>query len=264
MPELPEVEAAAVALRAVAVGQTIARVRRLHPSHRRQLSAAAARRLVGQTITAVERRGKYQRIDLSGGATLVAHFRMTGDWDIGRVDDPVPPYARVVIDLANGTRVALVDPRALSAFATGDFPTDLGADPTDPALTAVQFQAILANRRTPIKVALLDQRLLAGVGNIYASEALWRAAIDPRRPAESLTRGEAGRLLTAIRYVMRMGGRYAYGEGRFAVYDREGEPCRRCGGTIERFTQAGRSTYWCPACQPVSPTATPAPRRARP
>ena len=259
MPELPEVEAAAVALRAAAIGQTITRVERLHPSHRRQLTVAAARRLIGQTITAIERRGKYQRIQLSGGATLVVHFRMTGDWDIGRVDDPLPAYARVVIDLANGTRVALVDPRALSAFSLGALP-ELGADPTDPALTAAQFQAIFAARRTPIKVALLDQRLLAGVGNIYASEALFRAKIDPRRPAASLTRGEAGRLLTAIRAVMRVGGRYAYGEGRFAVYDREGEPCPRCGTTIARFAQAGRSTYWCPECQ----ASTPAPRRGRP
>src|SRR5580698_8240856 len=117
MPELPEVEAAAVALRAAAVGQTIARVERLHPSHRRQLSAAAARRLVGATITGVERHGKYQLIHLSNGATVVVHFRMTGDWEIGRVDDLTPRFARVVIDLADGTRIALVDSRALSTIS---------------------------------------------------------------------------------------------------------------------------------------------------
>jgi formamidopyrimidine-DNA glycosylase len=257
MPELPEVEAAAVALRTAATGQRIARVRRLHPSHRRQLSAAAARRMVGQTITGVERRGKYQLVHLSGGATVVVHFRMTGDWDIRRVDDPLPPYARVVIDLANGTRVALVDPRALSTFAVSTALPDVGVDPTDPMLTPARFHAIFAGRRTPIKVALLDQRVLAGVGNIYAAEALWRAYLDPRRPAGSLTRGEAGKLLKALRTVLAGATRYAYGEGaeQFAVYDREGEPCRRCGTTIERFTQAGRSTYFCPHCQ-----LNPAPR----
>jgi formamidopyrimidine-DNA glycosylase len=263
MPELPEVEAAAVALRTAATGQRIARVRRLHPSHRRQLSAAAARRMVGQTITGVERRGKYQLVHLSGGATVVVHFRMTGDWDLGRVDDPLPPYARVVIDLANGARVALVDPRALSAISLADATAlpELGPDPTDPGLTPVQFHALFAGRRTPIKVALLDQRVLAGVGNIYAAEALWRAYLDPRRPAGSLTRAEAGKLLKALRTVLAGATRYAYGEGaeRFAVYDREGEPCRRCGTTIERFTQAGRSTYWCPYCE-----LKPAPRPVRP
>jgi formamidopyrimidine-DNA glycosylase len=259
MPELPEVEAAAVALRAAAVGQIIARVRRLHASHRRQLPAAAARRLVGETITGVERRGKHQLIRLSGGATLVVHFRMTGDWYIGPGRDPLPPYARVVIDLANGTRVALVDPRALSTIAVDAALPNVGADPTDPAVTAAQFHAMLSGRRTPIKVALLDQRLLAGVGNIYAAEALWRAYLDPRRPAGSLTRTEAAKLLRALRTVLAAAARHSYGEGRFAVYDRAGQPCRRCGTTIERFTQAGRSTYWCPYDQ-----TTPAPRRARP
>ncbi|HWZ59819.1 MAG TPA: bifunctional DNA-formamidopyrimidine glycosylase/DNA-(apurinic or apyrimidinic site) lyase [Gemmatimonadaceae bacterium] len=253
MPELPEVEAAAVALRAAAVGQVISRVRRLHASHQRQLSAAAVRRVVGQTITAVERRGKHQLIRVSGGATVVVHFRMTGDWEIGRVEDPLPAYARVVIELANGTRVTLVDMRALSttSVATRDAALpELGPDPTDPAFTVERLQERFAGRRTPIKVALLDQRVVAGVGNIYASEALWRAYIDPRRPAGSLSRGEAGKLLRALRVVLTVSARHAYGETeRFAVYDREGEPCRRCGTTIERFTQAGRSTYWCPYCQ---------------
>jgi formamidopyrimidine-DNA glycosylase len=249
MPELPEVEAAAVALRAAAVGQTITRVERLHPSHRRQLSAAAARRLVGATITGVERRGKHQLIRLSTGATVVVHFRMTGDWEIGRVDEPTPRFARLTLDLADGTRVALVDRRALSTIST--VLPDVGPDPTDPSFTAEQFHALLVKRRTPIKVALLDQRLVAGVGNIYAAEALWGAKINPRRPAASLTRAETGRLLRELRKVLSVAGRYSYGEGaeRFAVYDREGQPCRRCGTTIERFTQAGRSTYWCPYCQ---------------
>jgi formamidopyrimidine-DNA glycosylase len=261
MPELPEVEAAAVALRGAAVGQAIARVRRLHPAHRRQLSARAARQLVGETITGVERRGKFQLIQFASGRTLVVHFRMTGDWDIGRVDDPMPRFARVVIELANGTRVALVDPRALSVIST--VVPDVGPDPTDLGFTASAFHDLLLGRRTPIKVALLDQRLLAGVGNIYAAEALWKAKINPTRAASSLSGAEAGRLLRALREVLRVGGRYGYGErgNRFAVYDRDGLPCQRCGTTIKRFTQGGRSTYWCPYCQgSLSPT----PRSGRP
>lgn len=261
MPELPEVEAAARQLRAAVVGQTIAGVERLHRSHRRQLAPAAARRLIGETITGVERRGKYQIVRLGSGRVLVVHFRMTGDWEIGRVEDPVPPYARVIITLANGARVALVDMRALSTIAVlaSDASLDLGPDPTDPAFTAAQFHALLAGRRAPIKVALLDQGLVGGVGNIYAAEALWRAKINPRRAAGSLTPREAGRLLKGIRAAMEAGARYAYGEGRFSVYDREGQACPRCGTTIERFTQAGRSTYWCPYCQ-----ASPVPQSRRP
>lgn len=261
MPELPEVEAAAVQLRAAAVGQTIVGVRRLHASHRRQLPPRAVKKLIGETITGVERRGKHQLIRLASGATLVVHFRMTGDWEIGQVSDPEPRFARVLIDLANGTRVALVDMRALSTIAvvTGDAVPGLGPDPTDPTLSVEQFHTLLAKRRTPIKVALLDQTLVAGVGNIYAAEALWRAKINPRRAALSLTRAEAGRLLRGLREVMRVGGRYAYGEGveRFAVYERAGEPCRRCGTVIERFAQGGRSTYWCPYCQSNASTKAP-------
>jgi formamidopyrimidine-DNA glycosylase len=265
MPELPEVEAAAVALRAVAVGKSIVRVRRLHASHRRQLGVRAVKRLIGDAITGVERRGKHQLIRLASGATLVVHFRMTGDWEIGRVTDMTPRFARVLIDLSDGTRVALTDMRALStiALAMSDAVPGLGPDPTDPGFSAAQFRARLAGKRTPIKVALLDQRVIAGVGNIYAAEALWRAKINPRREARSLTGAEVRRLLNGLRAVMRVAGRYSYREGeeRFAVYDRAGQPCRRCGTTIERFTQAGRSTYWCPYCQrALSPT----PRAVRP
>jgi formamidopyrimidine-DNA glycosylase len=256
MPELPEVEAAAVALRAAAVGKSIVRVRRLHASHRRQLGVRAAKRLIGDVITGVERRGKHQLIRLASGGTLVVHFRMTGDWEIGRVSEATPRFARVLIDLSDGTRVALTDMRALStiALATSDAVPGLGPDPTDAAFSSAQFHALLAGKRAPIKVALLDQRLVAGIGNIYAAEALWRAKINPRRVAGSLTRGEAGRLLRALRAVMGAAVRYAYGEGgdRFRVYDRAGQPCSRCGTTIERITQAGRSTYFCPYCQKPS------------
>jgi formamidopyrimidine-DNA glycosylase len=255
VPELPEVERAAVALRAVAMGKTIEALRVLHPALRRGLSAARAKRAVGDRVESVERRGKHQLLHLASGATLHAHFRMTGDWESGRVGDPLPAYARAVIEFSDGTRVALVDPRALSSITwhppgVSPLPT-LGPEATDPAVTAESLRAVLSRRRGPIKPVLLDQRVLAGLGNIYAAEALWQARIDPRRAASSLTLAEVKRLLAGIRKTLAKasGSRYREGTDRFEVYDREGKPCRRCASTVERITQAGRSTYWCPECQ---------------
>ena len=245
MPELPEVDAAARVLRTVALGKTIAAVERLHRVHRRLLPPSKMRRLVGAQVVSIERRGKHQLIRLGDGSTLHVHFRMTGDWDVGRVEDPLPPYARVVIAFTDGSRAVLTDPRALSTLtlhAPGVDPLpDLGPDATDPAFTSVSLADALSKRRIAIKPALLDQRVVAGLGNIYATEALWLARIDPRRPASSLDRRELSRLVKAIRRVLDKG-------EPWSVYDREGERCPRCGGTIERITQAGRSTYWCSGC----------------
>ena len=185
---------------------------------------------------------------------------MTGDWLVDDVAIPVAKYARVVIELDDGTRVSLLDPRALSTVTlhregSKALPV-LGPDPTDPALSVEVFRAALARRRIAIKLALLDQRVLAGVGNIYAAEALWLARIDPRVPASSLSRTRQARLLDAIRAVLdkaqQSAGRYrddGGAGGRFEVYDREGEACSRCGTTIRRIVQGGRSTYYCPHCQ---------------
>ena len=246
MPELPEVDTAAGVLRTVANGKIVASVERLHRVHRRLLPPAAVRRLIGAQVTAIERRGKHQLIRLGDGSTLHVHFRMTGDWEPGLTRDPLPPYARVVINFTDGSRVALTDPRALSTLtlhAPGVDPLpDLGLDATDPAFTAEVLDRALSKRRIAIKPALLDQCVVAGLGNIYATEALWLARIDPRRPASSLDRRELARLVKAIRRVLEKG-------EPWSVYDREGKRCHRCGTTIERITQAGRSTYWCPGCQ---------------
>lgn len=170
---------------------------------------------------------------------------MTGDWEPGRTSDPLPPYARVVINFTDGSRVVLTDPRALSTLtwhAAGVDPLpNLGLDATDPAFTDEVLARALSKRRIPIKPALLDQRIVAGLGNIYATEALWLARIDPRCPASSLDRAEIRRLVKAIRRVL------AKGEP-WSVYDREGQRCPRCGTAITRITQAGRSTYWCTGC----------------
>jgi formamidopyrimidine-DNA glycosylase len=253
LPELPEVERAVVELRRHIVGRRIAALDIHHASLRRRITPAQRRSVRGAQVVAVRRRGKHQLIDLDDGRVLHAHFRMTGDWAVGP-DAPTAKYARATIRLDDGTMVVLDDPRALSSIVlvnTGeDSIAGLGPDADDPSVTAGQLLALLQKRRTPIKVALLDQRILSGIGNIYASESLWTSRIDPRRIASDLLLVEVRRLLADIRKVLAKasGARYD-GDDRFKVYDREGEKCRRCKSRIVRITQAARSTYLCPKCQ---------------
>jgi len=254
MPELPEVEEAAQRLRRAVVGRTIARVQPLHRSVAARVTPAIARALRGATVERVERRGKHQLIHLEDGRIIHVHFRMSGDWAL-LGDAEAPRSARLVITFTDGTRLALVDPRALGTVdvhRAGAPPViALGPEATDPTIDPAEVRAQLRGRRAPIKVALLDQRILAGVGNIYAAEGLWHAKLDPRVAASSLTRRQVARMLQGIRTAMAQAGgaRYATDEDRFAVYGRRGEPCRRCGTPIEQLTQAGRSTYFCPKCQ---------------
>jgi len=262
MPELPEVEHASRVLRDAAVGKAVRDVKVLHPSHRRRLRPRHVARLRSATVTRIERRGKHQIVHLSTGDALLVHFRMTGDWLVDDASAPIPKFARVVIELSDGVRVSLVDPRALSTVVlhgAGASPLpELGPEATDPSVTVETFGRALARRRVSIKHALLDQRVLAGVGNIYAAEALWMAQIDPRAAASSLSRARQARLLEAVRAVLARAqestGRYRDGgpdggPGRFEVYDREGVSCSRCGSRIRRIVQGGRSTYYCPKCQ---------------
>jgi formamidopyrimidine-DNA glycosylase len=256
MPELPEVESAARRVRAAAVGKTIRRVDVLHPALARRISPARLRSLRGASVRAVERRGKHQLFVLGDGRTLHAHFRMTGDWTIDRASDELPRFARATITFADDTRIVLDDPRALSTLDVhpASAPPDLGLgpEPTDETLTADALLAAFAKKRGPIKPVLLDQRIIAGLGNIYAAEALWHARISPAAAASSLTKRRVAALLAAIRKVIARatGARYTDDSvSRLAVYDREGKPCRRCRTPIERIVQAGRSTYFCPSCQ---------------
>jgi formamidopyrimidine-DNA glycosylase len=212
--------------------------------------------LSGARVIRVERRGKHQLVHLDDGRVIHVHFRMNGDWVLGRRGEPLPRFARAVLDFQSGARAVLEDSRALSTVDVHakDAPPslDLGPEPHDERLTAATLRTALSHRRTAIKVALLDQRIIAGLGNIYASESLWRAKIDPRAMAASLAPATVATLLRAIRAVIvrATGGRYTNAENaRLDVYDREGKPCRRCGGTIRRIVQGGRSTYFCPRCQ---------------
>ena len=268
MPELPEVEAALEVLRTRARGRTIVRMRVLHPALRRRLKPSQLRALVGARIARVERRGKHQLLHLDDGRVLHAHFRMNGDWLLAETGAPLPRFARAVLDFDDDSSLVFVDSRALGTIdvhpAGADLDLGLGPDAADPDWTAAQLAAALSTRRGPIKPALLDQRLVAGLGNIYAAESLWRARISPFSPCDALTRAQVTALRKAIGAVLlrATGSRYTDDDTvTLDVYDREGLPCRRCGTSIERAVQAGRSTYYCPKCQPA-PEAPPAKRTA--
>jgi len=271
LPELPEVERAVRALRTHIEGLEIEAVRVFHPALRRRASAGALKKLHGARVAWVERRGKHQLIHLEDGRVVHVHFRMNGDWIFDSASEPLPRFARAALSFVNGSRVVLDDSRALSTIdihpAETPVALNLGPEPLDSSLTAEALKAALSRRRTAIKVALLDQRIIAGLGNIYASESLWRAKIDPRAVAATLSLATVTRLLAAIRAVIARatGGRYTDAENaRLDVYDREGKRCRRRDGTILRIVQGGRSTYFCPRCQRAGrPRVTRALPRAR-
>ena len=233
-------------------------MRVLHPSLRRRLKPSQLRALVGARIARVERRGKHQLLHLEDGRILHAHFRMNGDWMLAETGADLPRFARAVLDFDDDISLVFVDSRALGTIdvhpAGAALDLGLGPDAADPDWTAAQLAASLAPRRGPIKPALLDQRLVAGLGNIYAAEALWRARISPFSSCSSLTRPQVTALRKAIGAVLvrATGARYTDDDTvTLDVYDREGMPCRRCATPIERVVQAGRSTYFCPSCQPA-------------
>ena len=264
MPELPEVESAVRRLRKAAVGKTIVRVQLLHPALKRRISPPRLRSLRGARVQAAERQGKHQLLRLEDGRVLHAHFRMAGDWHIGLSADDLPRFARAVIHFDDGSRVVLDDPRMLSTLElhAADSPPDLGLgkEPNDRSLTTESLRAILATKRGPIKPVLLDQRVIAGLGNIYAAESLWHARIHPAARASELSTAQVKLLLASIRRVIAKatGARYTDPSvSRLAVYDRAGKPCRRCTTQIRRIVQAGRSTYFCPACQSSASSTAP-------
>jgi formamidopyrimidine-DNA glycosylase len=270
MPELPEVEAALEVLRTRARGRSIVRMRVLHPSLRRRLKPSQLRALVGARVERVERRGKHQLLHLDDGRILHAHFRMNGDWMLAESGEPLPRFARAALDFDDGTSLVFVDSRALGTIdvhpAGAALDLGLGPDAADPDWTAAQLATALIPRRGPIKPALLDQSLVAGLGNIYAAESLWRARISPFAPCNALTRAQVSKLRKSIGAVLQRatGSRYTDDDTvTLDVYDREGLPCRRCATVIERAVQAGRSTYYCPHCQPLaSGGATPSTKRS--
>ena len=275
MPELPEVETIRRNLAPHVEGRTLQRLDILDPRWSRPLAPRElADALKGRTIERLGRRGKYLIWELSGEAYLLVHLRMTGNL---LIDPEAPAHNRVWFELGDH-RLAFTDPRrfgtgelALGADALEEFLDErLGVEPLGPEFTTEHLYLQTRKRRTPIKAFLLDQKRVAGVGNIYADEALFRARIHPLRPANRLTRVQCAALRDAVVASLEAGiaakgatiddFRDPYGvpgsfQDRFLVHLREGEPCPRCERPIRKLRAAGRGTYVCERCQP-RPRAT--------
>ena len=295
MPELPEVETVRRGLMPLVVGRVILDADARRRDLRWPLPEGFARRLRGQRINSLGRRAKFLLWNLDGGETLISHlgmsgrflamsggsFRQPGQFVLGERMPAAAggPHDHVILDLSGAsgepeTHIVFRDPRRFGAMdlrATQELSSHpwlarLGPEPLDVDFTTDWLCERLKRRRAPVKSLLLDQRIIAGIGNIYASEALHRAGIAPRRPAGRISAVRLGRLRAAIREVLRdaieaggsslrdfqhADGDLGYFQHNFAVYGREGEPCPRpgCDGIIRTALQSGRSSYWCPKCQ---------------
>ncbi|WP_375283673.1 bifunctional DNA-formamidopyrimidine glycosylase/DNA-(apurinic or apyrimidinic site) lyase [Marinicauda pacifica] len=286
MPELPEVETVRRGLRPAMEGRRIVSALHRRPDLRFPFPERFAERLTGARIDRLDRRAKYLLARLDSGETLLMHLGMSGRFtveaesiaqqpgDFVYAPGANPAHDHVVFTLEGGVTVTYNDPRRfgfMTLFATGEeatqpFLAGLGPEPDSNTFEAVYLSGALKGRRTPVKAALLDQKIVAGLGNIYVCEALWRARISPRRLASSVAGARTERLAPAVRTVIAEAieaggstlrdfagadGALGYFQHRFDVYGREGEPCRRetCAGSVQRLVQSGRSTFFCPECQ---------------
>jgi formamidopyrimidine-DNA glycosylase len=267
MPELPEVEITIRGLARVLKGRRLTNVEPRRADLRRALPSDLRQRLTGARVVGLGRRAKYGTIDTDRGDTLVFHLGMSGRWRIDPTE--IEKHDHFLLETDEGHRLALNDPRR---FGSVDLvPTEelsnwatfkaLGPEPLE--LDARELKRRLEGRTAPIKLLLLDQRIVAGLGNIYVCEALYRAGIHPKRMGGSISLDRLKRLVVAIKDVLAEAieaggstlrdfaspdGELGYFSKTFAVYDREGRPCR-CGGTVKRIVQGGRSTFYCSACQ---------------
>ena len=269
MPELPEVETTVRGLEPVLKGHRIARVIARRADLRRAIPEDLGQRLTGALVTSLHRRAKYGLIDTDRGDTLVFHLGMSGRWRVDPAE--ILPHDHLLVETDEGRHLALNDPRRFGSLdlvrsdALADWPAfkALGPEPLGPELTGAYFETRFAGRIAPVKALLLDQRVVAGLGNIYVCEALFEAGIRPSRAAGQIARRRLDRLVETIREVLlaaiaaggsslrdyaRPDGELGYFSKQFKVYGREGQPCA-CGGTVERYTEGGRSTFWCPKCQ---------------
>jgi len=282
MPELPEVETVRAGLVPVMQGQVIQAATVNRPDLRFPLPARMAARLTGARVLGLRRRSKYILADLSSGETLLIHLGMSGRMLVSGVTQgnfhhahPLPEkHDHVILDMEGGARVTFNDARrfgAMDLFATASADAhrllrDIGPEPLGNGFNQDYLGTRLAGRAMPIKAGLLDQRIIAGLGNIYVSEALFRARIDPRRAGGSLTAPELALLVQVIRDVLseaiaaggsslkdfrRADGELGYFQHSFRAYGHEGAPCATpgCAGQITRIVQSGRSTFFCPQCQ---------------
>jgi len=276
MPELPEVETVRQGLIPVMEGQVIENADVRRPDLRWPFPPKMAQRLSGQTVQRLGRRSKYILCDLASGETLLIHLGMSGRMLIQRPEQRGEPekHDHVIFDMASGVRVVFNDTRRFGAMdlcktdelADHKFLAGLGPEPLGNEFDEDYLVAALKTRNAPIKSALLDQKLIAGLGNIYVCEALWRAHILPTRKASSLSRQKSASLVPVIREVLadaiaaggsslkdfrQADGELGYFQHSFASYGREGMACRTpdCKGLIARIVQSGRSTFYCPRCQ---------------
>ena len=291
MPELPEVESVRRTLQPVVEGARFDKVEARRPDLRVAFPPRFAARLQGQTVRVLDRRGKYLLAELTSRDVLVMHLGMSGSFRVDRVGAESIPggfhhdrstalvHDHVVFWMSSGARVTFNDPRRfgyMDLIAGADMATHpvvgaLGPEPLSAAFAAATLARHCRGKKTSIKAVLLDQRVVAGLGNIYVSEALHRARLSPRRRASTIAtpagvpRENAHRLVAAIKMTLNdaiakseawrqradSGAEATYFPNRFRVYDREGERCRRrgCGGVIRRIVQSGRSTFFCPVCQ---------------
>jgi formamidopyrimidine-DNA glycosylase len=285
MPELPEVETVRGGLAPVLEHHRLTRVEARRPDLRFPLPDNFVQQLTGATITRLERRAKYLLARLDREDTLVMHLGMSGRFEITHAEgsvrpgefhyapDPDPKHAHIVFDTDAGARVTYYDPRRFGYMALVNTATlhlhpwfaGLGPEPLSDAFDAAHLQAAFAGRKQGPKTLLLDQKIVAGLGNIYVCEALNRARISPFKPSGDITRPRLEKLVETIRSVLgeaiaaggstlrdfaHADGALGYFQHRFHAYDREGEPCmNKCGGVIAREVQAGRSTFYCTVCQ---------------
>ena len=274
MPELPEVETVRASLEPALVGRRFERVEITDPRLTRPIDPAeVAAELRGEVVRALERRGKYLVFRFRSGRVLLIHLRMTGSLGHHRngalQDDP---HRRAVVRLDDGSEVTYRDVRRFGTWLLLEPGEDvpyltqrLGEEPLGEGFTTKTLAARLQARRAPVKAALLDQRAAAGMGNIYADEALWRARIHPLTPAGELEPPEIRRLHRGINAALRAGiarqgttlrdyrtpnGASGTMQDELRVYGRDGEPCPRCGTAIAKTRVAGRGTWYCPTCQP--------------
>ena len=273
MPELPEVETVRRGLIGPLEGHVLARVQQNRPDLRWPLPADFAGRLTGRRVERLDRRAKFILARLDDGEVWITHLGMSGRMLLSR-DGATPPgpHDHIVIETDGGDIVTFNDVRRFGmmdlvpedGLSEHFLLRDLGPEPLGNAFNDEVLSAALAGRKTPIKAALLDQKVVAGLGNIYVCEALHRAGISPKRLARSVAGKRASRLVPAIREVLNQAiaaggsslrdyvqtsGELGYFQHNFAVYGREGEPCRNCGKPVKRIVQSGRSTFYCGACQ---------------
>lgn len=270
MPELPEVETTVRGLARFLDGARLARVETRRADLRRPFPPELVQVMTGATVTGMGRRAKYGLIHTDRGQTMVFHLGMSGRWRIE--PEELGPHDHLLIETAAGHLLALCDPRRFgsvdlvetAAIAAWPQFAAMGPEPVGDELTTTHLKAALAGRSAAIKQMLLDQRIVAGLGNIYVCEALFRAGIDPRKAAGRVSGAALARLVPAIRDVIaeaiaaggstlrdyaQPDGQLGYFSKQFDVYDRAGQRCTRCGAGVARITQGGRSTWFCPQCQ---------------